>query len=79
MELIISLILGAIAGFVGSKIFSGAGKGVIVDCIIGIVGGALGNFLFGLIGLGASGMIGGFIVAVIGSIILLWIASKIFK
>ena len=79
MDIIILLILGALAGFVGSKLFSGAGKGIIVDCIIGIVGGFLGNFLFGLLGLGASSRIGGFVVAVVGSIVLLWILSKIFK
>lgn len=79
MHLIITLILGALAGFVGSKLFSGSGKGIIVDCIIGIVGGFIGNFLFGLLGLGASSAIGGFIVAVIGSIVLLWILSKVLK
>ncbi len=79
MNIIITLVLGALAGFVGSKLFSGSGKGIIVDCIIGIVGGYLGSFLFGLLGLGADGAIGGFIVAVIGSILLLWILSKVLK
>lgn len=76
-NLIITLVLGALAGFVGSKLFSGAGKGILIDCLIGIVGGWLGSFVFGLIGLGASSAIGGFIVAVIGSILLLWILSKV--
>lgn len=38
MGLLLSLIIGALAGFLGSKLFSGAGKGLLLNLLIGIVG-----------------------------------------
>ncbi|MBO4530546.1 MAG: GlsB/YeaQ/YmgE family stress response membrane protein [Paludibacteraceae bacterium] len=80
--ILLSLLFGAIAGFLGSKIFSGSGKGLLLDIIIGIVGGFLGGWIFGLLGInigGAGDIIGQLIVAVLGSILLLWIISKVIK
>ena len=52
MGLIWSLVIGACAGFLGSKIFKGASSGLLWNLIIGILGGFLGGFVFGLVGLG---------------------------
>lgn len=82
MGILLSLLIGAIAGFLGSKIFSGSGKGLLLDIIIGIVGGFLGGWIFGLLGInigGAGDIIGRLFVAVLGSILLLWIISKVKK
>ncbi len=79
MEFIWFLLIGACAGFLGSKIFKGASSGLLWNLILGIVGASLGGFLFGLIGLGGSGLIWQLISATVGSIILLWIVSKIRK
>ena len=47
MGLLLSVLIGALAGFLGSKIFSGAGNGLLLNLFIGIVGGFLGGWLFG--------------------------------
>ncbi len=73
------LILGLIAGFIGSKIFEGSGQGLVVDIILGVVGAFVGGFLFSLIG---AAPVTGFnlysmFVAVIGSIVVLWLYHTI--
>lgn len=50
--LLLSILIGALAGFLGSKIFSGAGKGFLLNLLVGVVGDFLGGWLFGLIGVG---------------------------
>jgi uncharacterized membrane protein YeaQ/YmgE (transglycosylase-associated protein family) len=68
------LVLGLIAGFIGSKIVNKSGKGFFLDIALGIVGAVVGGFLFSLFG--AQGITGlnvySMIVAVIGSVVVLW-------
>jgi uncharacterized membrane protein YeaQ/YmgE (transglycosylase-associated protein family) len=49
------------------------------DLVIGAIGAVLGGFLFGLLGLSANGFIGSLITAVVGAIVLLFIARRIKK
>ena len=67
------IILGLIAGFVGSKIVNKKGEGLILDIILGIVGAVVGGWLFSLFG--GSGVTGlnlySLAVAVVGSIVVL--------
>jgi len=76
MSIIAWLVLGLIAGFIGSKIVENRGQGVVGDIVIGVVGALLGGFLFSLIG--ATGITGfnlwSIIVAVSGSVVLLALA-----
>lgn len=39
LDLIIFLAIGALAGFLGSKLFSGSSNGLLVNMLVGIVGG----------------------------------------
>jgi uncharacterized membrane protein YeaQ/YmgE (transglycosylase-associated protein family) len=75
MGLISWIILGLIAGFVGSKIVNKTGEGLILDIILGIVGAVLGGYLFNLFG--AQGVTGlnlwSLLVALIGAIVVLMI------
>ena len=70
---IISIALGALAGWLAGKIMKDEGS-LLRNVIVGIVGGWLGGFLFGLIGLGL-----GFIGSVIGACLLLWLIKKFKK
>ena len=75
MGIISWLILGLVAGFVGSKIVGGTGQGFWLDIALGIVGAIVGGFLFsGVFGMeGITGLnIWSLIVAIIGSIVVLW-------
>jgi uncharacterized membrane protein YeaQ/YmgE (transglycosylase-associated protein family) len=73
MSIIVWLVLGLVAGFIGSKIVNKSGEGVVVDIVLGIVGAVVGGFLFSIIG--ASPVTGfniySIFVAVIGAIVVL--------
>lgn len=75
MSVIAWIILGLIAGYVGSKIVDRAGKGLWLNMALGIVGAIVGGVIFSAFG--GSGVTGvniySIIVAVIGSIVVLWI------
>lgn len=73
MSIIAWLILGLIAGFIGSKIVNQTGEGAVLDIVLGVVGAVVGGFLFTLVGAApVTGLnIYSLIVAVIGSIVVL--------
>ena len=73
------IIIGIAAGFLTGKIMRGGGFGVIINLILGIAGGVLGGWVFGLLGIAASGIIGSLITATVGAILMLWIASLVNK
>lgn len=77
--IIISILIGCVAGYAGSKLFSGASNGLLMNLIIGIIGGFIGNFVFGLLGLGMEGIVWSIVSATIGAVILLWVISLIKK
>jgi uncharacterized membrane protein YeaQ/YmgE (transglycosylase-associated protein family) len=52
----------------------GGGYGVVVDIILGILGGVLGGWILGLLGIwSGGGMIGSIIVAFVSAVILIWL------
>jgi uncharacterized membrane protein YeaQ/YmgE (transglycosylase-associated protein family) len=75
------IVLGLIAGFIGSKIVNKSGEGIFLDIILGIVGAIVGGLIFRAFG--ASGVTGlniySLFVAVIGSIIFLVIYHALFR
>lgn len=79
MSILAWIVLGLIAGFIGSKIVNKSGEGLILDIILGIVGAVLGGWLFNRFG--ASGVTGlnlySLLVAVIGSVLFLVIYHAI--
>ena len=74
MGIISWIILGAIAGFLGSKIVNKTGQGLIMDIVLGIVGAIVGGVICSqLFGIGVTGLnISSLIVAVVGAIVVLW-------
>ena len=79
MGIISWIILGLIAGFIGSKIVDSEGQGFWLNIALGIVGALVGGFVFGLFG--ASGVTGlnvwSMIVAIAGSIVVLLIYNML--
>jgi len=75
------IVLGLVAGFIGSKIVNKTGEGLIRDVLLGIVGAIIGGFLFNLFG--ASGVTGlnlySLLVAVVGAVVFLIIYHAIFR
>ena len=78
--MISSIIIGALCGWIASMIMkTDAQMGAIENIIVGIVGGVIGNFVAGLIGLQATSdwSIGGIGISVLGAVILLWLLDFI--
>ena len=73
MSIIAWIILGLIAGFIGSKIVNRSGEGLVLDIVLGVVGAVVGGFIFNAIGaVGVTGLnIYSLVVAVIGAIVVL--------
>lgn len=73
MSILAWIVLGLVAGFIGSKIVNKSGEGFFLDIILGIVGAVVGGWVFSLVGAsGVSGLnIYSLIVAVIGAIVVL--------
>jgi uncharacterized membrane protein YeaQ/YmgE (transglycosylase-associated protein family) len=67
------IILGLIAGFIGSKIVNKTGAGIVMDIVLGVVGAIVGGYIGGFLGLGGvSGLnIGSLFLAVIGAVVVL--------
>jgi uncharacterized membrane protein YeaQ/YmgE (transglycosylase-associated protein family) len=69
------LILGLIAGFIGSKIVNHTGSGIIMDIVLGVVGAFVGGFLFSMFG--AGGVTGlnlySALVAIVGAVVVLFV------
>ena len=67
------IVLGLVAGFIGSKLVNKRGEGILLDILLGVVGALVGGWLFRLFG--ASGVTGlnlySLIVAVLGSVVFL--------
>jgi uncharacterized membrane protein YeaQ/YmgE (transglycosylase-associated protein family) len=81
MSLIAWIILGLIAGFIGSKIVNKRGEGLILDMALGIIGAIVGGFLFNLVGAaGATGLnLYSLFVAVIGSVVVLLVYHAVIR
>jgi uncharacterized membrane protein YeaQ/YmgE (transglycosylase-associated protein family) len=79
MSIISWIVLGLIAGFIGSKIVDRRGQGFWLDLALGIVGALVGGFLFSLFG--SSGVTGldiwSMIVAIVGSVVVLLIYNAV--
>ncbi len=74
MGIVIWIIVGAIAGFVASKVLTGKGMGLLWDIVVGILGAFLGGWLAGLVGMPVSTgtfTVGGLLAAFVGAVILL--------
>ena len=75
MSILAWIVLGLIAGFIGSKLVNKTGSGIVMDIVLGIVGAVVGGFLFNTFGAaGVSGLnIYSLVVAVIGAVVVLFI------
>lgn len=78
MHIVISLVVGAVVGWLAS-LFMGtnAQMGLIGNVLIGIVGSGLGHWLAGAMGLGAGSPIVRLLVSVLGACILIFVLRAV--
>ena len=79
MGLLTTLLVGAIAGWLGSLIFRGSGFGLTGNIIIGILGSFVGSWALGLLNFSfGSGVVGAILTGAIGAIVILAVANLLF-
>jgi uncharacterized membrane protein YeaQ/YmgE (transglycosylase-associated protein family) len=80
MEIIVTLLIGAAAGWLGSMIYKGSGLGLIGNIVVGIVGSFVGYWLLGKLDINlGSGWVGAILTGAIGAIIILILLNLIIK
>jgi uncharacterized membrane protein YeaQ/YmgE (transglycosylase-associated protein family) len=80
MNIILWIILGALAGWIASLVMkTNAQQGTLTDIVVGIIGAFIGGFVFQL--LGGTGVTGfnvwSLLVAIVGAVILLAIVKAV--
>lgn len=82
VNILLWIILGALAGWIASKVMNrDAQMGATANIVVGILGALIGGFIFNVLGLSSGG---GFnlytlLVATIGAIVLLFLAGLLQK
>ena len=73
MSIFAWIILGLLAGFIGSKLVNKQGEGMFLDIVLGVVGAVVGGWLFNKFGaVGVTGLnVYSLLVAVIGAVVVL--------
>jgi uncharacterized membrane protein YeaQ/YmgE (transglycosylase-associated protein family) len=81
MSIIAWLVVGLLAGWIGSMIVNRGGEGLIMDIVLGVIGAFVGGFLFNM--LGHSGVTGinlySIFVAAVGAVIVLFIFHAVVR
>ena len=82
MSLLGWIVIGGLAGWVASKFMNtDKDQGIFANIIVGVIGAFIGGFAMNL--LGGQGLTGfsiwSFVVALLGSVILLWILKAVRK
>ncbi len=62
-----SIIVGLLAGWLAGILIRGDGYGMLADIVLGLVGGVIGGWIFGVLGLHASHLLGSLIVSTVGA------------
>jgi uncharacterized membrane protein YeaQ/YmgE (transglycosylase-associated protein family) len=75
-----AVLVGLVAGWATGKIMKGSGYGVLVDIVLGIVGGILGSWILGLLGFATTGgLLANILVAILGAVLLVIIVRALKK
>lgn len=75
MDWLLFIVIGCVAGFLAGKIMRGGGFGLVMNLILGVIGGFVGGWLLKLIGVSWGGIVGSLCTSVIGAVVVLFVAS----
>ena len=81
MEIIITLVLGALAGWLAGMVFQGGGLGLLGNIVVGIIGGFVGYWLLPKLGVRintGTAWLDYVLTASIGAVVLLAVINLIF-
>lgn len=74
------IIIGGLAGWIGSKVMgTDEQQGIVLNVVVGVIGGLIGGFLLGLFGVdvGSGGWIFSFLTCLLGAVILLFLVKAV--
>ncbi|MBN2008563.1 GlsB/YeaQ/YmgE family stress response membrane protein [candidate division KSB1 bacterium] len=77
MNVIWFLVIGLVAGWLSGRLIRGRGFGVLGNLIVGVIGAIVGGFVFDVVGITAYGFTGSLVMAVVGSVLFLFLISFI--
>lgn len=77
MNILVALIVGGLAGYLGSKIVKGKGSGMLSNIFLGLIGSLIGSYVFGLMGIEGDSGFGNFVLSVAGAVIILVIVGLV--
>ena len=80
MGIIISLLVGAVSGWLAGQIMKGGGYGLLWNIILGLLGGLVGPWLFAQLNISAgAGIVGEIITAAAGAVVIVFVAGLLKK
>ena len=62
-----SILVGLISGWLAGQLIRGDGYGALADIVLGLVGGAIGGAMFGVVGVHAHHLLSSLIVSTVGA------------
>lgn len=78
MDIVISVLVGAVAGWLASVIMRSKSTGILGYIVLGILGGFVGNWIFHFLRIQAYGWQGVLITSTVGSIVLIVLGGIVF-
>jgi uncharacterized membrane protein YeaQ/YmgE (transglycosylase-associated protein family) len=81
-ELIVAVVVGGVVGWLASLVMkTNAQMGILANVVVGVIGSALGHWVFRVVGIAAFGALGHWLMAVAGAALLIAIlkALRIYK
>ena len=79
-RIIVILVIGALAGWLGSIIYKGSGLGILGNIVIGIIGSYVGYWLLGKLDINlGTGWVGAILTGAVGAIIILVLSNLLYR
>ena len=77
-SLFVGVLVGALAGYLAGR-FMGTETSLGRNILMGVLGSFVGEFLFGLVGIHATGSFSSFVISILGACVCIWVDNKLFK
>ena len=78
VSLVIGVLVGALAGYIAGR-FMGTETSFTRIAVLGVLGSFVGEFLFGMVGIHATGSFRSFVISILGACVCIWVDNKLFK
>ena len=77
-SLVIGVLVGALAGYIAGR-FMGTETSFARNAVLGVLGSFVGEFLFGLVGIHATGSFSSFVISILGACVCIWVDNKFLR